>query len=418
MIAEIERGLIGAVLAQPSLLDEIDIPTATFFHERHAKVWGVIHAMRSEGQGVDTMTVMDRLATDGERELSAEVIGWSADAPGSVMARQYAQRVEDAHRMRQARDIAAMLDEGCKSGDKGCIDRAVRDLMDLHQTSASHEHSIKDAVRMALEDMEKAADAEGGLRGITSGLMSLDSHLGGWQDGDLSVIGARPAMGKTALMLCCAAEAGVPLGVVSAEQPAYQIAQRHSSTLGRVSLSDIRRGKIGNAEQEKLVGALQKINRMDYWIYDRSSPHISDVERQARKWKQKHGIKILFVDYIQRIRGDGDRRHEQVGDVVRRLKTLARDLSIPVVALSQVGRQVEQRTNRRPGMGDLSDSSEIEKEADQIMTLYRDEVYDDQSKDKGIAEIYIAKNRHGYTGVIRVQWAGEFVRFSDLARAA
>jgi replicative DNA helicase len=246
-------------------------------------------------------------------------------------------------------------------------------------------------------------------------LQVLDSHLGGWQDGDLTVIGARPAMGKTALLLHFAAAAGVSVGLVSAEQPAFQIAQRHAASLGRVSLADLRRGRIGDQEQGLLVEAIRKINRMNYRIYDRSSPHIADVERMARRWKQKHGMEILLVDYIQRIRGDGDKKHERVGDVVQRLKTLARDLDVPVVALSQVGRQVESRTNRRPGMGDLSDSSEIEKEADAVITLYRDEVYNPESKDKGTAELYIAKNRHGYTGTVRVQWAGVWVRFADLA---
>jgi replicative DNA helicase len=417
MIAEIERGLIGAVLSRPDLLDDVSVDAQHFHAERHQLAWQTIVAMRAAGEAVDAVMLSQRLAAEGERELSAEVIGWTADAPPIRMARQYAGKVVQAWRARRASDIACDLADDVERDDSA-IDRAIRDLMDLNAVSTSHEHTIGEAVKAAIEDMEAAVEADGGLRGITTGLRALDSHLGGWQDGDLAVIGARPAMGKTALMLHFAANAGVPLGVVSAEQPAYQIAQRHSSTLGRVSLAEIRKGKIGNPEQERLMHAMSKLNRMTYRIFDRSSPHIAEVERVARRWHHKHGIRVLFVDYIQRIKGDGERRHETVGDVVRRLKTLARDLNIPVIALSQVGRQVEQRNNRRPGMGDLSDSSEIEKEADQIMTLYRDEVYDDATPDKGIAEIYICKNRHGYTGTIRVQWAGEFVQFADLARAA
>lgn len=414
MIEELERGLIGAVLARLSLMDEIQVDACHFFSERHASVWSLIVGMRAAGEGVDAVTVSHRLSTDN-RELSADVIGWAADAPPPSMARQYAAKVVQGWRARRASDIAFALADDVESDD-AAIDRAIRDLMDLTSVSARHEHTIGEAVRAAIEDMEAALDAKDGLRGITSGLKALDSHLGGWQRGDLSVIGARPAMGKTALMLHFAAAAGVPLGMVSAEQPAYQIAQRHASTLGRVALSNIRRGKLDDMDHQRLATALTKLNRMKYWVYDRSGPSIAEVERQARRWRHKHGIEILFLDYIQRIQGDGDRRHEQVGDVVRRLKTLARDLEIPVVALSQVGRQVETRANRRPGMADLSDSSEIEKEADQIMTLYRDEVYDPNSPDAGIAEIYICKNRHGYTGTVRVQWAGEFVQFGDLAR--
>lgn len=418
MSAEIERGLIGAVLNRPSLFDEVPVSSDHFAAERHAKAWQTIAAMRSEGEGVDPTTVMDRLATEGDRQLSADVIGWSADAPGPSMAAEYARRVVEAWRLRSAREIAANLDEACIRGERSSIDRAIRDLMDLDQSSSSHEHTIQDAARAAMDDMAEAADAKGGLRGITTGLKVLDSHLGGWQRGDLTVIGARPAMGKTALLLHFAASAGVPVGFASAEQPAFQIAQRHAASIGRVSLSDLRQGKVGDREQSLLVEAIRRINRMDYRIYDRPSPHISDVERVARRWKQKGGLGILLVDYIQRIRGDGDKKHERVGDVVQRLKTLARDLDVPVVALSQVGRQVEQRANRRPGMGDLSDSSEIEKESDAVITLYRDEVYNPETKDGGIAELYIAKNRHGYTGTVRVQWAGAFVSFADLARGA
>lgn len=414
MIADLERGLIGAVLARPSLMEEVSVDAGHFHAERHATVWATMVAMLAAGEGVDAVTVSHRLASEN-RELSAEVIGWAADAPPPSMARQYAQKVVQAWRARKASDIAFALADDVEADDSA-IDRAIRDLMDLNSVSAMHEHTIGQAVRAAIEDMERALEAKDGLRGITSGLKVLDSHLGGWQRGDLSVIGARPAMGKTALMLHFAASAGVPLGVVSAEQPAYQIAQRHTATLGRVSLANIRRGRLSDADHDRLGLALSKLNRMKYWIFDRSGPSIAEIERQARRWRHKQGIEILFVDYIQRITGQGERRHEQVGDVVRRLKTLARDLEIPVVALSQVSRQVEARANRRPGMADLSDSSEIEKEADQIMTLYRDEVYDDQSADKGIAEIYICKNRHGYTGTVRVQWAGEFVQFADLAR--
>jgi len=134
----------------------------------------------------------------------------------------------------------------------------------------------------------------------------------------------------------------------------------------------------------------------------------------ARRWKHKHGIKILFVDYIQRIQGNGKARHEQVGDVVRGLKTLARDLDIPVVALAQVSRQVESRQDMRPNMGDLSDSSEIEKEADQIVTMYREEVYNENTKEPGICELKVCKNRHGYTGTVAVKWIGKHVSFGNV----
>jgi len=218
-------------------------------------------------------------------------------------------------------------------------------------------------------------------------------------------------MGKTALLLHFAQSCGVPLGLVSAEQPAYQIAQRHVASIGKVRLSDLRQGRVGENETKAVISANHRLK--DYWIFDRSAPTVDDIVKVARRWKHRHDIQVLFVDYIQRIQGKGKARHEQVGDVVRSLRTLARDLNIPVVALAQVARQVEGRDNKRPGMGDLSDSSEIEKEADQIITMYRDEVYNKTTDVPGICELKVCKNRHGYTGTVDVRWIGEHVSFAN-----
>ena len=180
----------------------------------------------------------------------------------------------------------------------------------------------------------------------------------------------------------------------------------------------MRSGNVDDDDMGKLLASVKKLVDRKALIYDRSAPTIGEVCRIARKWHHQHGIRILFVDYIQRIESDrGEKRYERVGDVVRQLKNLARDLHIPVVALAQVARNVEQRQDKRPHMGDLSDSSEIEKEADQIVMLYRDEVYNPDSPDKGTAELLIDKNRHGPTGFVRCAWMAETMRFGDLSHA-
>jgi replicative DNA helicase len=401
----IERELIAAVLTKPSVLWECTVEPEHFTSEVHADIWRTILDLQHKGESFDAVTVSQAMGGEaGARviEIANESIGAPASASG------YARRIVEVWRGRVAGDIYAQAQNGDLTRDE-----VIRKLMTLDDQESRFECDIKQAMRWALDDMEAAAEAGGDLRGITTGLVDLDKHLGGWHDGDLVVLGARPAMGKTALMLHFAQRAGVPLGVVSSEQPAYQIAQRHAASLGKVSLSNLRQGKVGGKETQAVMHANRTLR--DYWILDRSSPTITEVERVARRWHHKHGIKLLLVDYIQRIRGHGEKRHEQVGDVVRSLKTLARDLDIPVIALSQVGRQVESRQNdRRPRMGDLSDSSEIEKEADQVLTLYRDEVYDEKTEDKGIAEISICKNRHGYVGTVHCEWIGEFVSFGDM----
>jgi replicative DNA helicase len=398
-----ENELVAAAMRNPDVLWQVEAQPEHFTSAVLSEVWRTMQAMQGAGEKFDAVTLAQALPGHEDRiiTIANDAIGSPAAAGG------YAKKLIADWTDRTAGDIYAQAIDRQITRDE-----AIRALMALDQTRDQFECTIQQAMKRALADMEEAQAAGGALRGITTGLADLDKTLGGWHDGDLVVIGARPAMGKTALMLHHAQSCKMPLGVVSSEQPAHQIAQRHIASIGKTSLSNLRQGKIGEHEMNAVIQANRRLK--EYWMLDRSSPSITDVERTARRWHHKHGIKILFVDYIQRIRGVGDKRHEQVGDVVRGLKTLARDLNIPVVALAQVGRDVERRTNRRPGMADLADSSEIEKEADQVITLYRDEVYDADSPHKGIAELGICKNRHGYVGTVHVEWRGEFVSFGDL----
>lgn len=403
----IEQELIAAVMARPGTLSEVYVRPEWFQSEAHGDIWRRILELQSQGERIDAVTVMDAL----DKDLANRVITIANESIGSsASAGSYASKIRAGWRKRQESDIGGLLQSGEITGDD-----AVRRLVDLNQEQDRFEYSINQAMAQAIRDIEEAEKAGGGIRGITTGLVKLDEHLGGWHDSDLSVIGARPSHGKTALLLHFASRCGVPSGLISAEQPAYQIAQRHISSMGKVSLARIRAGKIGKEESDAVIGTKGRLSKVGYWLYDRSNPDIVDVERVARRWHHKHGIKVLFVDYIQRIRGRGDKRHEQVGDVVRSLKTIARDLKIPVVALAQVSRAVDSRPgSRQPNMGDLADSSEIEKEADQIITLNRPEVYSDDDSHKGLAYLSICKNRHGYTGCVVASWRGEYVSFGDM----
>ena len=398
----IEREYLACCLQNPDLINDLAVKLEHFESPMNRLIY---QTMMEYGQSFDAVLINQKLFNQGEREAAARVLDIVNDCTGiQASAAKYAVEIRNNYRKRMTKEI---LQEGMETLDAGAV---VRSLMELDQEDASHEITIKQALGQALQEMEIASQTKG-IRGIITGLSRLDKHLGGWHKGDLCVIGARPAIGKTALLLHFAQSCGVPLGLVSAEQPAYQIAQRHVASIGKVRLSDLRQGRVGEHETKAVITANHRLK--DYWIYDRSAPTIDEIVKVARRWKHKHDIQVLFIDYIQRIQGKGKARHEQVGDVVRSLKTLARDLSIPVVALAQVGRQVELRQDVRPKMGDLSDSSEIEKEADQIITMYRDEVYNENTNEPGICELNVVKNRHGYTGMIKVQWIGEHVSFVD-----
>jgi replicative DNA helicase len=398
----IEREYLACVLRNPDLMADIPVKAEQFASPVNQLIY---QTMMDYGQSFDAVLINQKLFDQGEKVAAASVLDIVNDCTGvQVNAKKYAQEIANSWLKRKTQEI---LHEGLETLDAGQI---ARQLLELQKAESGHETTIRKALGQALEDMEIAAQTDG-IRGITTGLRELDKHLGGWHKGDLCVIGARPAMGKTALLLHFAQSCGVPLGLVSAEQPAYQIAQRHVASIGKVSLSHLRQGKIGENETKAVICANKRLD--NYWIYDRSAPSIDDIVKVARRWKHKHDIQVLFIDYIQRIQGTGRARHEQVGDVVRSLKTLARDLEIPVVALAQVSRQVEARDNKRPNMGDLSDSSEIEKEADQIITMYRDEVYNPNTDTPGLCELKVTKNRHGYTGTVPVKWIGEHVSFDN-----
>jgi replicative DNA helicase len=226
-------------------------------------------------------------------------------------------------------------------------------------------------------------------------------------------------MGKTAFMLSnamAAASAGNAIGIISGEQPVQQLAMRLLSQRSRIEATRLRSGRVDDDEWPRVTGGLTEMQELPIWVYDRSAPSLSELCRIARKWKHQHGIKAIYVDYLQRLQADKDRENksERVGDITKGLKSLARDLDISVIALAQVKREVEGRTNKRPRMADLSDSGDIEKEADEVLLLYRDEVYNADTPDKGIAEVLIDKNRHGPATFIKCAFHGPTMTFSNL----
>jgi replicative DNA helicase len=329
----------------------------------------------------------------------------------------FAHRVMTAWRQRKAREIGMALVE---SVHENAVDQAITDLMNLHAVEQNHEFDAKQASRAAYAEIIAIQQSGGKLPGITTGLKDVDDKLGGLHAGDLIVVGGRAAMGKTAFVLGMARAAALdenPVGMISGEQPVEQVTLRNFAAIGRVDARKFRTANFAEEDWPKITNAVATASSLPMWFLDRSAPTMAEVARVARRWKHKHGIKALYIDYLQRIVGEGERKFEQVGFVARSLKNLARELDVPVVVLAQVSREVEKRANQAPRMGDLSDSSEIEKEADQIMMLYRPGYYD-QSAPQHEARVIVEKNRHGPTGYIDVHWNGAFMTFGNLADEA
>lgn len=419
---EAEQNVIGGLMLDQDRVEIVatKISEDDFYVRGHGVIFRGILALSAQGKPCDFVILSEWLERHGLLEESGGedyLIRVCNETASAANVAEYAGIVKERAIRRRVIELAGSLSEDAYGGSsEAIVDDAIAGLMKLQKTEARYEHTLRQAMSMAYKAAQDAGKLGGAIPGIPSGITKLDEILGGWHPSDLIVVGARPSMGKTALLLNFAVDAKVPCGIISAEQPAQQMGARVLSIESRVEASKMRNGRFEAEDLQQLAFAVQRLVEHDCMIYDRSGPSITEVCRIARKWKKQNGIKILYLDYIQRIEGSDrrEKKHERVGEVSRELKNLARDLEIPVVALCQVNRTVDQRTDKRPSMGDMSDSSEIEKEADQILTLYRDEVYNDDSPDRGIAEINVEKNRHGPTGFVKCAWLAPTMRFKDL----
>jgi replicative DNA helicase len=421
---EAEQAVIGGLMLSPEKIETVAerLAQSDFYRRDHQLIYRAMLELSGRGQPCDAITLGEWFTrNDFDWIESAYLMELANNTPSSANVAAYSQIVREKAVRRSLIDLATSLSVDAYASDSeapALLDGAIAGLMSMQKVESRAEFTLRQAMTLAYQEAERAKALGGKVPGISTGLSRLDKVLGGWHDSDLVIVGARPAMGKTALLLNFALSAGVPCGIISAEQPAQQVAARVMSIDSHVPAERMRNGSFDTDDLRRLDLSVGRLIERTCLIYDRSAPSIADVSRMARKWKQQNGIKILLVDYVQRIEAsNADKRtpkHERVGEVVRGLKNLARDLDIPVVALAQVGRHVDTREDKQPGMGDISDSSEIEKEADQIITLYRPGVHDDTA-DQAEAILSVEKNRHGPTGVVRAAWLAETMRFVDLA---
>src|SRR5690606_2491772 len=400
----------------------IDMPLQSrhFTSEVYGELWGYITRLNGEGESADFIAVAEAAERDGRKSIGGLAMEIACD-PNlyPLTAPQHNCGIVVAGwRSREARRIAADLAAAAAKREEGAVDAAIAELMALNADARDCEHTAKSAMQAAWAQVMAAHEAGGVLVGVPTGLSDLDNTLGGLHDSDLIVVGARPAMGKTGLLLgmTLAGAQGGAVGLISGEQPHEQVGLRWMSTAG-VSVGKLRAGHVPGDDWGPLFAKVKEVSERNIRIFDRSSPDIAEVARVARRWKHQFGIRALYVDYLQKLEISGMAnapKHERVGAVAKALKNLARDLRIPVVALAQVSRKVEERANPRPMMSDLADSSEIEKEADQIMTLWRDQ--SNPNAEFAPAEVNVVKNRHGNIGTVNCLWHGGTTSFVGRSR--
>lgn len=416
-VLEAENGLIGCILEDNSVVSEIDLHPSEFLNRQAALIYSAALGMLKRGEVVDVFTLADELGRTSHRDWLPVLAAMVAGVIVARHAKDYAVAIRRKHQERSAIEVANRLVEDIQMHGLQAIDAAVVDLMSMTIAKRSTVYSIKEASRQAVALLDQINE-NSGLVGVQTGYVDLDKMLGGYHKTDLIITGARPAMGKTAYMINQVLRHGVPVGVFSTEQPAVQLALRSISIEGQVDSTKLRTADMDEGDYAKMTVALGRMKDMPIYFDEQAQPSIADVQRQARRWRHENGIEVLHVDYVQRIKATDTRapKHERVEEVVVGLKTLAKELDIPVVALAQVNRSVDTRPDKRPGMADLKDSGAIEQEADVVAMLYRDEVYDENSMDKGVAEVNIEKNRHGPIGTVKLAWSGNFMRFDNLAK--
>ena len=280
---------------------------------------------------------------------------------------------------------------------------------------------IRQVVMNAMEKIEAAARSNGTVTGIPTGFLDLDYRTAGLQPSDLILIAARPSMGKTALMLNLARNVAfkknLTMAIFSLEMSKEQLVNRMFSMESNVDGQKIRTGQMNDQEWEQLIESAGVIGRSSLIIDDTPGISIAELRSKCRKYKLEHGLSVVMIDYLQLMTGTGkasDSRQQEISDISRSLKSLARELSVPVIALSQLSRAVEQRPDHRPMLSDLRESGAIEQDADVVMFIYRDEYYNHDSEKKGITELIIAKQRNGPIGTVELAWLPEYQRFANM----
>jgi replicative DNA helicase len=406
-----EEAVIFCLLYKPSLMMSATVTADDFTVDGYRNIF---QAMTELQEGYDAASVLHLLEKQGltnSAQLAENILSNSVASPARFD--KHCEEMKNESIRRRAMQIAYELQLSLKEREQGDhVGDAIQKLMAIGQTNKNHSHTMRQCVRAAVEAVEAAMECDG-MVGIPTGLKELDECLGGFHDTDLVVIGARPAMGKTALMVSMA-NSDVPCGIISAEQDGAQLAARFISSQGSVHSQKMRTATLQAEEWTRFSSAAAVLSERQAYVNDEGSITLSKLTQQAREWKFNHGIKILYVDYIQKIKTrEGVKKYEQVSEVTSALKNLAKELQIPVVALAQVKRDVDNREDKQPKIGDLSDASEIEKEADVIMTLYREEATDPDTQRQGIADISIEKNRHGPTGHVSTQFIGKYFQFKD-----
>lgn len=451
---EAEQSVLGALMLSKDILDDVFslINELDFYTKQHQLIFNAIYTLAHRNTAVDLVTLTSHL--EAQNQLNdcggrAYLADLATNTPGPGNALFYAKIVREKAILRQLIAASNNIANSCYNS-KGA---ATRDILDQAEAAilAIAEHgsgkqrqymTIDDLLGSAMARLDEIFNTEGNITGIATHLTAFDEMTAGLQRGDLLIVAGRPSMGKTTFSMNIAENVATrtkhPVAVFSMEMPGEQLALRMLSSIGRIDSKKMRTGDLAPEDWSNLNAAVAKLSSADIFIDDTPALSISELRARARRIdkdireKQRrdavaagipeseqsiHGLGLIVIDYLQLMRGSNtnENRVNEISEISRGLKALAKELNIPVIALSQLNRSLESRTNRRPIMSDLRESGAIEQDADLIIFIYRDEVYNPDTEDKGTAEIIIGKHRNGSIGTLRLTFIGQYTRFENFA---
>jgi replicative DNA helicase len=426
---EAEESVLGSILLDNQAINVCleRLRSEDFYKTAHQTIFEAMSTLSDKREPIDIVTLGQQLRSMGQLDAigGAQALSFLASSvPNAANVAYYARVIKEmAIRRRLIHESTDIINSAFElEGDmEEFLDSTEQKILGVSdfRINASF-HKVSDIVQDSIRIVEKLYDQKEPVTGVPSGLAKLDKMTAGFQPSDLIIVAARPSMGKTALVLGWSQFVGIyhrkPVAFFSLEMSKEQLVLRMLCSESRINNSNVRTGSLTERDFARIVDGASRISEAEIFIDDTPAITITELRAKARRLHRDHELGIIIVDYLQLLRSPAysHSREQEISDISRSLKALAKELNVPVVALSQLNRSVESRTDKRPMMSDLRESGAIEQDADIIMFIYRDEVYNKESPDKGVAEIIIAKQRTGPTGAVRVAFSGEYTRFDNL----